>query len=324
MNIGIMGTGSIAATMAATISKMENAVLYAAASRAVERAEKFADIHGVKRFYGSYEELAKDENVELIYIATPHSEHFENTMLCIENGKPVLCEKAFTVNAEEARKLKSAAYKNNVFLAEAIWTRYMPSRKIIDDLLCSGIIGNVDTLTADLSYVIYDKKRLTDPYLAGGALLDIGIYGINFAVMHFGKDIERIDSSVKMTDTGVDGRESITIHFKSGKMAVLTHSIYCRSDRKGIFHGDKGYIVVENINDPSEISVYDTNDELIRHMYVPEQISGYEYEVYEAMECIKNGRTESLSMPLDESVFMMEVMDGIRRDWGLVYPKEKK
>ena len=291
MNIGIMGTGSIAATMAATISKMENAVLYAAASRAVERAEKFADIHGVKRFYGSYEELVKDENVELIYIATPHSEHFENTMLCIENGKPVLCEKAFTVNAEEARKLKSAAYKNNVFLAEAIWTRYMPSRKIIDDLLC---------------------------------ILDIGIYGINFAVMHFGKDIERIDSSVKMTDTGVDGRESITIHFKSGKMAVLTHSIYCRSDRKGIFHGDKGYIVVENINDPSEISVYDTNDELIRHMYVPEQISGYEYEVYEAMECIKNGRTESLSMPLDESVFMMEVMDGIRRDWGLVYPKEKK
>ena len=244
-------------------------------------------------------------------------------MLCMENGKAVLCEKAFTVNADEARKLKAAAYKYNTFITEAIWTRYMPSRKIIDELLCSGIIGNADTLTADLSYVIYDKKRLTDPFLAGGALLDIGVYGIDFSLMHFGKDIERIDSSVKMTDTGVDGRESITIHFKSGKMAVLTHSIYSRSDRKGIFHGDKGYMVVENINNPSEIRVYDTNDELLKHICVPKQISGYEYEVYEALECIRNGRIESLSMPLDESVFMMEVMDGIRKDWGLVYPKEK-
>ena len=323
MNIGIIGAGSIAVSMAKTIKGMENAECYAIASRTLEKAEKFAYDHGFKKAYGSYEQLVKDESVDLVYIATPHSEHYDNAMLCIENGKAVLCEKAFTVNAEQAVKLKKAASKRGVFITEAIWTRYMPSRKVIDDLLASGIIGKADTLTANLSYVIHDKKRLTDPSLAGGALLDIGIYGINFALMHFGKDIDHIDTSVKMTDTGVDGRESISIHYKDGKLAVLTHSIYSRSDRKGMIHGDKGYIVVENINNPSAIDVFDTEDRLIKHIDLPKQITGYEYEVYESLECIKEGRTESRSMPLDETIHMMEIMDGIRKDWGLIYPIEK-
>ena len=322
MNIGIIGAGGIAVSMAKTLKGMDNAERYAIASRTPAKAEKFASEHGFEKAYGSYEELVKDDKVDLVYIATPHSEHYDNALLCIENGKAVLCEKAFTINAEQAMKLKKAASEKGVFLTEAIWTRYMPSRRIIDELLQSGIIGRPDTLTADLSYVIHDKKRLTDPALAGGALLDIGIYGINFALMHFGKDIDRIDSSVSMTDTGVDGRESITIHYKDGRIAVLTHSIYSRSDRKAMIHGDKGYMIVENINDPTEANVYDTEDNLIKHIDMPEQITGYEYEVYESLECIREGRTESRSMPLDETVYMMKVMDGIRKDWGLVYPQE--
>ncbi|MBR6638008.1 MAG: gfo/Idh/MocA family oxidoreductase, partial [Lachnospiraceae bacterium] len=204
-----------------------------------------------------------------------------------------------------------------------IWTRYMPSRNMINEVIDSGIIGKVSTLTANLSYTISQNYRIVAPELAGGALLDVGVYGINFATMHFGTDIERIESSVQFTETGVDGMESITIFFKDGRMAVLTHGIYARSDRKGIFYGEKGYIVVENINNPQSISVFDLNDKLIKQMDVPEQISGYEYQFLECIERIGEGKTESASMPLDDSIFVMEVMDGIRKQWGLVYPQEQ-
>lgn len=228
------------------------------------------------------------------------------------------------MNAAQARDIAELSAKNGVYVTEAIWTRYMPSRAMINELLASGIIGTPYTLTANLSYVINGKQRIVDPALAGGALLDVGVYGINFALMHFGTEIERIESSVQMTDTGVDGAESITIFFEDGKMAVLNHSIYCRSDRKGIIHGDKGYMVVENINNPNKISVYDLSDVLIKEVEVPEQISGYEYQVIECMECLAEGRCESKSMPLADSVFVMEVMDSIRAKWGLVYPQERE
>ena len=133
-----------------------------------------------------------------------------------------------------------AAYAkaHGIFAAEAIWPRYMPSRKMIDDILASGMIGRPDVLTANLSYVIHEVPRIIEPALAGGALLDIGVYGINFALMHFGDDIERMESSVRFTDTGVDGQESITLHYRDGKMAVITAGVLARSDRKGIIHGD--------------------------------------------------------------------------------------
>ena len=162
------------------------------------------------------------------------------------------------------------------------------------------------------------------PELAGGALLDIGVYGLNFALMHFGTDIERMESSVRMTDTGVDAMESITLFFKDGRMAVLTHDIYSRSDRKGIFYGEKGYIVVENINNPRSIAVYDAEDRLLKQMDVPEQISGYEYEVRECIEAIRAGAKESSSMPLSDSVLVMEIMDRLRKQWGMVYPREER
>lgn len=208
-------------------------------------------------------------------------------------------------------------------MAEAIWTRYMPSRNMINELLDSGIIGKVSALTANLSYPISTKERIIKPELAGGALLDIGVYGLNFALMHFGTDIERMESSVQMTETGVDAMESITLFFKDGRMAVLTHDIYGRSDRKGIFYGEKGYMIVENINNPQSISVYDLSDQLIYHADVPEQISGYEYEMRECIHAVQAGKKESYSMPLSDTVMVMEKMDQLRAQWGLVYPQEK-
>lgn len=323
MKIGVLGTGGIVKSVTPTLQRMENMECYAIASRTLDRAQQAAQEYGYEKAYGSYEELVKDSEVELVYIATPHSRHYDDMKLCIEHKKPVLCEKAFTMNAKQAKEIKELAAKQGVFVAEAIWTRYMPSRKMIQDVLASGMIGNATTLTANLSYVISQNYRIIAPELAGGALLDVGVYGVNFATMHFGEDIERIESSVQFTETGVDGRESITIFYKDGRMAVLTHGIYARSDRKGIFYGDKGYIVVENINNPQSISVYDTEDKLVKYMEVPEQISGYEYQFDECAERIQAGKIESESMPLEDSIFVMEVMDKLRSDWGLVYPQEK-
>ena len=322
MKMGILACGPMAETFARTLIQMEEAECYAVASRSLSRAEAFAREYGFTKAYGSYEALCEDPEVELVYIATPHSCHYENMELCIRHKKPVLCEKAFTINAGEARKIMELAEQEQVFVAEAIWTRYMSSRQMIREVVDSGIIGKVSVLTANLSYPISGKERIMRPELAGGALLDIGVYGLNFALMHFGTDIERVESSVRMTDTGVDAMESITLFFKDGRMAVLTHDIYSRSDRKGIFYGEKGYIVVENINNPRSIAVYDTEDRLLKQMDVPEQISGYEYEVRECIEAIRAGVMESSSMPLSDSVRVMEIMDRLRKQWGMVYPRE--
>lgn len=323
MKIGVLGTGRIVNSIVKTLKLMEDMELYAIASRTQERADEAAKEWGFLKSYGSYEELVKDGQVELVYIATPHSRHHEDMELCIENNKPVLCEKAFTMNSKQAIKIKELAEKKQVFVAEAIWTRYMPSRKLIQEVVDSGIVGNISMMTANLCYPVTAKHRIMTPELAGGALLDVGVYGINFALMHFGNDIEKIETSVQFTDTGVDGAESITLYFKDGKVAVLTHSVFVRSDRRGVFYGDEGYIVVENINNPQSIDVYDKTDKLIKHIDIPKQLTGYEYQFMECKEEIKNKKIESISMPLSDSVFVMQVMDEIRHKWGLVYPQEK-
>lgn len=323
MNISVIGPGPMADKFTHTLLQIPEIELYGVASRSIERAQEFANRHGYKTAYGSAAELVADPNVQLVYISTPHSQHYDDMKLCIEHGKAVLCEKAFTINATQAKEIKEFAKRDDVFVAEAIWTRYMPSRDIINNVLASGIIGNVSTLTANLCYPVTAKPRIMAPELAGGALLDIGVYGINFALMHFGNDIERIESSVKMTSTGVDEMETITMHFKSGKMAVITSSILSRSDRQGVFYGDKGYMIVDNINNPLRISIYDTEDNLIREVGVPEQISGYEYQALECAKMLKEGKIESESMPLDDTIFVMDIMDTLRKQWGLVYPQER-
>ena len=185
--------------------------------------------------------------------------------------------------------------------------------KIIDEVISSGIVGKISMMTCNLAYDIDDKERIIRPELAGGALLDLGVYGLNFIVMHFGKNIERMDVSVVKTETGVDGKLNISLIYKDKFMAVSTHGIYGCSDKKGIFYGEKGYIVVNNINNPESIDVFDDKNELIKHISFPEKISGYEYQITETVNCIREGKLESSSMPLSESVYMMELMDEIKR-----------
>ncbi len=320
MKIGILGAGNIARKLAYTMSQLEEVECYAVASRSLENAQNFATEYGFEKAYGSYEEMLEDDNVELVYIATPHSHHYGHMKLCIEAGKHVLCEKAFTVNEKQAREVFRLAKENDVLVTEAIWTRYMPSRKIINDLLAEGIIGEVKTLTANLDYNIVDKERIIRPELAGGALLDVGVYTINFALMHFGNKIAKKHSVVHMTDTGVDGQNVIALSYEDDRMALLTSGIYGISDRQGIFYGSKGYMVVDNINDPTAVNIYDENHELIKAVAMPEQINGYEYEIIETIDCIKKGMRECPSMTHEDTLEVMRIMDELRREWGVCYP----
>lgn len=323
MKIGILGAGGIAEMVAPALVALPEINCYAVASRTPGKGEAFAKTYGFKKVYTDYAQMLSDPEVELVYVATPHSHHYEHMKLCLEYGKHVICEKAFTMNRQQAEEVFAIAKQKGLFVAEAIWTRYMPSRKLIQDILDSGIIGKPNTLTANLSYVIADKQRIYDPALAGGALLDIGVYGLNFALMHFGRDIVRMESSVAKMETGVDGMETITLFYRDGRMAVLTHSVWCRSDRMGIIHGDKGYLVVENINNPQSVQVFDDEDRLIARYNVPEQINGYEYEFREAVGCIAAGKLEPDSMSHADTLEVMELMDTLRRRWGVVYPQEQ-
>ncbi|MBD5547159.1 MAG: Gfo/Idh/MocA family oxidoreductase [Lachnospiraceae bacterium] len=321
--IGIMGTGNIAAVMADTVNKMKNVKLYAVASREKVKADVFAGKYGCKKAYGSYEELALDNKVDLIYIATPHSEHFANTKMCMEHGKPVLCEKAFTANAGQAEELIRLSEENGVFLAEAMWTRYMPMLTTIREVVGSGVIGEPKTLTANLGYVLNHVERLKNPSLAGGALLDLGVYPLNFALMLFGYNIAKISSTCTYADTGVDEQDSITLQYIDGKMAHLNCSMVSLSDRKGIIYGTKGFIIVENINNFESIAVYDSLYKKVGLYKCPKQISGYEYEVEACIKAIRSHQNECVEMPHAETLRIMKIMDSIRKEWGIVYPFEK-
>jgi len=322
MKIGIMGTGTIAGKMARTLAKMDDAAFYAAGSRTLEKAEKLVAEYNGGKAYGSYEELVQDPEVELIYIATPHSHHYENAKLCIEHGKAVLCEKAFMANAMQARKIVALAQEKNVFLAEAIWTRYMPSRKMIDDIVSGGEIGEVISLTANLGYDEVRVPRIKDPDLAGGALLDLGIYPLTFASMIMGDEVVKVTSSCTKMESGVDALNAMILEYPGGKLAILHSGILGATEQYGIVYGTEGYLIARNINNVDEIEVYTPDRMLKRVIKVPEQISGYEYEVQACIKAIQEGKTSCEEAPLAQSIHMMELMDTMRRQWGIRYPFE--
>ena len=317
MKIGILGAGRIAVTLAETMNKMPEVECYGVASRDLEKAKVFAKEHGFQHAFGSYEGMLADEEVELIYIATPHSHHYRHMKMCLDAGKHILCEKSFTVNEKQAEEIFRIAKEKKLLVTEAIWTRYMPSRKIINDLLDEKVVGDVRKMTANLNYPLLDKERIVKPELAGGALLDVGIYPLNFAYMHFGDKVDRIVSAAQMTEAGVDGENGMILLYEDGRMAVLNSGIHGKSDSEGVFYGTFGCMVVENINNPESIKIYNTDRILIREIEVPEQISGYEYEITETISCIKEGKLECPSMPHTETLKMMQVMDNLRADWKM-------
>lgn len=325
MKIGYLGAGNISSQMAATVAKMDEAQNYAVAARDLARAEAFAERWGFERAYGSYEELLADPEVDLVYVALPHSHHHRWTLAALEAGHHVLCEKAFAVNEAQAREMIDRARAKGLLLAEAIWTRYMPSRKIIDDIVASGSIGRVLTVDANLGYKVDMNERMVAPELAGGALLDLTVYPLNFASMVLGDDIARIDAHMVPTATGVDGQDSVTLTYADGRMATMFTTMHTMTDRRGLICGTEGFIMVENINNPQRIFVYDAdglNSSLRETIEVPEQITGYEYEVLACKRAIEAGSIECPEMPHAETLELMRQMDAIRAQFGIVYPFE--
>jgi predicted dehydrogenase len=325
MKVGFIGTGWIAERMAGTINAMngEGVFLAAVGSRNIEKAREFVNEFGTAETvpYGSYEELVSDKSLDLIYVASPHSHHYEHAKLSLESGKHALVEKAFTVNAKQARELVEIARKKKLLLAEAIWTRYMPSRFALEKILASGIIGEVRELSCNLGYNNIAAERMYNPALAGGALLDLGVYTINFALMNFPLEIENIISSADLYHTGTDLHNRITINFKGGRRAELYASLDENTDRKGIIRGDGGYIEVENINNPECIFAQVQGAKKVR-FDVPKQISGFEYQIRSCKKAIENGECECPEMPHDEIIRVMEIMDDLRKNWGVKYPME--
>lgn len=323
VKIGIIGTGWIAEKMAITLKGMTGVEAYAVASRQWQTARDFAEKWGFARAYGSYEEMLDDKGVELVYIATPHSHHYEHARMSILKGKAVLCEKAFTANARQAEELLNLAKEKRVFITEAIWTRYMPLSKTINEVIESGIIGKPMTLSANLGYPIGNRERLRQPALAGGALLDLGVYTLNFASMVFGSHIEKVTSTCIKTDTGVDAQDSITLTYEDGRIAVLHSTMLSMTDRQGIISGDKGHLIVENINNPQQITVVTGDYKTVATYNCPPQITGYEYQVYASVEALRNGWLESPYMPHAETLRIMRMMDSLRKEWGVRYPADE-
>lgn len=321
-NIGIIGVGHIAEKMGRTLLALDRVRSYAVASRSYDRARDFAARWQFSKAYGSYEELVADPAVDIVYIATPHSLHYRHARMCLEAGKAVVCEKAFTVNAGEARSLMELSRQRGVFITEAIWTRYMPLMATLKELVWSGVIGKPRTLSANLCYPISHKERIMRPDLGGGALLDIGVYTLNFASMVFGNDISHIDTSCQKTATGMDAQHTITLWYGDGRMATLYSSIYAKSDRMGVIAGDDGHIIVENINNPSSLRIVDRDYNVVRTLDAPPQVTGFEYEVGAAVDALDHGDIESHFMPHSETLRMMGLMDELRRRWDVRFPSD--
>ncbi len=322
-NIGILGLGNIARKMASTVNLMDGVNLYAVASRSLEKAQEFKEKYFAQKAYGSYLELVQDENIDLVYIATPHSHHADLIKLAINNNKPVLCEKSFTTNLKEAKEVIALAREKNVFLGEAIWTRYLPSRFMIDQILESGVLGNISLVESNLGYKVADKERIYKKELAGGALLDLTVYPINFTCMFLGSDIKKINSTVVHMHSGVDGLETVTFVYNDGIVANFTASVYSNLSKKGFIYGTKGYLEIENINNPEKISLYDEKGELVEEMLPPQQLTGFEYQVQACLDAIDEGAIEPKQMPHSEILRMMEIMDELRKSWKITFPWEE-
>jgi Predicted dehydrogenases and related proteins len=322
MRIGMIGAGGIAAKLALTIAQMEGVTNYAIASRDLNRAEAFKQQYHFEKAYGSYESLMQDPEVDLVYIATPHSEHYRQMALALAYHKPVLCEKAFTANAKEAQDIIKKFEAKGVFLTEAIWTRYLPSRALINDLLKSDIIGKPYLVSANLCYPNKSHARLNDPHLAGGALLDMGIYPLTFALMIYQENPVAITAECHKSETGVDEATTMILHFKEGQQAILFTSMLGPSDRNGYVYGSKGYLEIINCNNPERLNVYDASHTLLKSVPIVEEINGYEYEIKECARCLKEHVIESPFIPHETTIKVMAIMDKMRRQMGIVYPFE--
>jgi len=321
---GILGTGNIANQFSTALKSMDDAEIAAVGSRTRKSADAFGDKFKIPTRHSSYDALANDPNVDLIYVATPHNFHKENTILCLEAGKGVLCEKPFTINRAEAEEVLAVAEREQRFLMEAMWTRYVPSVLQAMKWIEEGVIGDVRMVRASFGFhsTSESNPRLWDPANGGGSLLDVGIYPITIAHLAFGKMPTEIQGIATIGSAGVDEAATINLGFEGGGLATLSSSITNHTPYDAHIMGSKGII---RLHPPfwvtPKLSVTIGEGKPMTTSYKC-QSNGYEYEAMEAQECFRAGKLQSDLMPHSTTLDIIDIMDELRRQWGLKYPME--
>ncbi len=321
---GIIGAGNIAVKFATALNSLDHTEITAIASRDMTKAQNFADRFHIKKAYGSYEELVDDPEIDVIYIATPHTEHRNHTKLCIEAGKAVLCEKPFALNEIEARDMFEAAQNKNVFLMEAMWTKFLPVTKIVKQWISNKIIGEIKYINISFGFrAEFDpNSRLYDPKLGGGALLDVGVYPISYVIHLMGRLPDKIRSNAYIGKSKVDEMNVITFQYNEGMMANISSAISAATGDEAVIIGEKGRIVVPNFWTAESAEVYDETGKLIDSFFHPFTSNGYVYEAEEVNRCILEDKKQSDVIPHNDTLDIMRLLDDLRADWGLVYPSE--
>ncbi len=321
-NWAILGCGRIARKFVGDLKLLPNARLYAAASRSLENAQTFATELGFDKAYGSYEEMVNDPNVDVVYIASPHSHHCEHTLLCLNHKKAVLCEKAFAINSKEVSLMIETARINNTFLMEAFWTRFQPSFLKAMEIIRSGELGVLKMVRSDFAFnAEYNpEKRLYNVELGGGSLLDIGIYPIFMSLTALGKPSE-IKTMASFCPTGAEETIQMAFSYPGGEMASLVSSFASHSPTQTEYWFENGYLRLNRrFNTPTSITYWKNWEDEKTINFDKGEGFGYEYEAAHVMECLDAGKTESDLMPLSFSADMMGIMDWVRKDAGIVFP----
>ncbi len=320
---GILGTGSIAKQFAKGLAVLPDHALAAVGSRTQASADAFAKAHGAARAHATYEALAADPALDAIYIATPHPLHRANTVLCLDHGKAVLCEKPFAVNAIEAEAMAAAATRNRRFLMEAMWTRFLPATRQVAAWLAAGAIGEVRQLHVDFGFRCgWDPdSRLLSPALAGGALLDVGIYTLDYAHLVFGRQPASFTAKAHLGETGVDEQTAILASYPTGALATLTCAVRTSTPHQVWIHGTNGRIHVPDFWRATTATLMADGKDT-QTVTLPFAGNGYEYQAIEVARCVREGRRESDLMPLSETLATMHTLDAIRAQIGLRYPMD--
>lgn len=321
---GILSTGTIAQKFAATFAQLNDCgTLLAAASRSQEAAGRFAADHAIARAYGSYLELVRDPDIDVIYIASPHSLHYEHAKLCLEHNKHVLCEKSFTVNLAQATELIELAKARQLFLMEAFWTKFLPAYRQLENILAAGTIGTITHFRAQYGFAPTGARyiRKFDPQLAGGALLDIGVYALGVAAMLLGYRPQQLYSSAIIGEYGTDTFNSMMLTYDHGVTAHLITTIGTIIEPEAVLFGTGGQIILPNFSALQRFIV-EKSDGTEYTVEAPFEINGFEYQIRETAACLQAQQYESTLMTHQNTLDIMRLMDKARADWGLTFPCE--
>ena len=323
IRFGIVGTGNIAHRFADAIQNVPQAELTAVASRTKKNAESFGNEYNIPNRFYSYEDMAKSDKIDVAYIAVPHSGHAECSILMMNNGKNVICEKPLAVNTKEVEEMIASAKENKVFLMEAMWARLVPGTIKLIELIENGIIGEVKGVEGKFCYTM-DEDEMDHHVLknenGGGSLLDVGVYGLNFASWYLGKDVEDISAQAEIWN-GTDTHTCTLLKYKSGAIADISSATLLRKPNEGYIYGTKGYIHINRFYAPQEIEInlLDGTKNVLEEKFLG---NGFEEQIIHTCECVEKGLKESPINTFEQTLFITKQMDEIREKIGLKYPQD--